>query len=59
MFRAIGLMTTPHLGPRGVHPVVASSAREVLNKSENERSGLLSSRRSRYPTRVTQRGRSR
>ncbi|WP_428393473.1 conjugal transfer protein TraG [Lichenicoccus sp.] len=36
------MMTTPHLGPRGVHPVVASSAREVLNKSENERSGVLS-----------------
>ena len=36
------MMTTAHLGPRGVHPVVASSAREVLNKSENERSGVLS-----------------
>lgn len=36
------MMTTPHLGTRGVHPVVASSAREVLNKSENERSGVLS-----------------
>ncbi len=36
------MLTTPHLGPRGVHPVVASSAREVLNKSENERSGVLS-----------------
>ena len=36
------MMTTPHLGVRGVHPVVASSAREVLNKSENERSGVLS-----------------
>jgi type IV secretion system protein VirD4 len=36
------MMTTPHLGERGVHPVVASSAREVLNKSENERSGVLS-----------------
>ena len=36
------MMTTPHLGPRGVHPVVAYSAREVLNKSENERSGVLS-----------------
>ena len=36
------MMTTPHLGARGVHPVVASSAREVLNKSENERSGVLS-----------------
>src|SRR3546814_1149912 len=39
------LMTTNHLGseryPR-VHPVVASAARELLNKSENERSGVLS-----------------
>src|SRR5215469_2039240 len=36
------MMTTPHLGQRGVHPVVASAARELLNKSENERSGVLS-----------------
>ena len=36
------LMTTPHLGEAGVHPVVASAARELLNKSENERSGVLS-----------------
>ena len=36
------MMTTPHLGQTGVHPVVASSARELLNKSENERSGVLS-----------------
>ncbi|CAN7492743.1 conjugal transfer protein TraG [Phenylobacterium sp. LjRoot225] len=36
------MMTTAHLGPQGVHPVVASAAREVLNKSENERSGVLS-----------------
>ena len=36
------MMTTPHLGPRGVHPVVASAARELLNKSDNERSGVLS-----------------
>ncbi len=36
------MMTTAHLGPQGVHPVVASSARELLNKSENERSGVLS-----------------
>ncbi len=36
------MMTTAHLGHQGVHPVVASSAREVLNKSENERSGVLS-----------------
>ncbi|ESY84337.1 MULTISPECIES: conjugal transfer protein TraG [unclassified Mesorhizobium] len=39
------MMTTNHLGvpdsPK-VHPVVASAAREVLNKSENERSGVLS-----------------
>ena len=36
------MMTTPHLGGAGVHPVVASAARELLNKSENERSGVLS-----------------
>ncbi len=36
------MMATPHLGDAGVHPVVASAAREVLNKSENERSGVLS-----------------
>ena len=36
------MMTTPHLGEHGVHPVVASSARELLNKSDNERSGVLS-----------------
>jgi type IV secretion system protein VirD4 len=39
------MMTTNHIGtaeqPR-VHPVVASAARELLNKSENERSGVLS-----------------
>ena len=39
------MMSTNHLGddkaPR-VHPVVASAARELLNKSENERSGVLS-----------------
>jgi type IV secretion system protein VirD4 len=35
------MMTTPHLGERA-HPVVASAAREVLNKSDNERSGVLS-----------------
>src|SRR5207244_134677 len=39
------MMTTNHLGtaeaPR-VHPIVASAARELLNKSENERSGVLS-----------------
>jgi len=36
------MMTTQHLGQNGVHPVVASAARELLNKSENERSGVLS-----------------
>jgi type IV secretory pathway TraG/TraD family ATPase VirD4 len=35
-------MTTLHLGDGGPHPVVASAARELLNKSENERSGVLS-----------------
>ena len=36
------MMTTRHLGESGVHPVVASAARELLNKSDNERSGVLS-----------------
>ncbi|MGQ3049241.1 MAG: conjugal transfer protein TraG [Niveispirillum sp.] len=39
------MMATNHLGTADnpiVHPVVASAAREVLNKSENERSGVLS-----------------
>jgi type IV secretion system protein VirD4 len=36
------MMNTPHLGAAGVHPVIASSARELLNKSDNERSGVLS-----------------
>ena len=36
------MLNTPHLGPDGAHPVVASAARELLNKSENERSGVLS-----------------
>ena len=39
------MMATNHLGTEKaplVHPVVASAAREVLNKSENERSGVLS-----------------
>ncbi|WP_341713673.1 conjugal transfer protein TraG [Erythrobacter sp.] len=36
------MMQTPHLGGEGVHPVVASAARELLNKSGNERSGVLS-----------------
>lgn len=35
------MMETRHLGDRP-HPVVASAAREVLNKSENEASGVLS-----------------
>ncbi len=35
------MMTTRHLGETP-HPVVASAAREVLNKSDNERSGVLS-----------------
>ena len=36
------MMTTRHLGEAGPHPVVASAARELLNKSDNERSGVLS-----------------
>jgi type IV secretion system protein VirD4 len=39
------MMTTNHIGTEDlpmVHPVVASAARELLNKSENERSGVLS-----------------
>jgi len=39
------MMTTNHLGTKDapqVHPVVASAARELLNKSDNERSGVLS-----------------
>ncbi|KRW96186.1 conjugal transfer protein TraG [Paracoccus sp. MKU1] len=36
------MMRTPHLGEAGPHPVIASAARELLNKSENERSGVLS-----------------
>jgi type IV secretion system protein VirD4 len=36
------MMTTAHLGEVGPHPVIASAARELLNKSENERSGVLS-----------------
>ena len=38
----VAMMTTPHLGKEGPHPVVASAARELLNKSDNERSGVLS-----------------
>jgi type IV secretion system protein VirD4 len=39
------MMATNHLGTEdepSVHPVVAATARELLNKSENERSGVLS-----------------
>lgn len=43
------MMSTNHLGPENgsgdtarCHPVVAQAARELLNKSENERSGVLS-----------------
>ena len=36
------MMTTRHLGEAGPHPVIASTARELLNKSDNERSGVLS-----------------
>jgi len=39
------MMTTNHLGTPNaplVHPVVASAARELFNKSDNERSGVLS-----------------
>ena len=39
------MLSTNHLGTSNaplVHPVVAQSARELMNKSENERSGVLS-----------------
>ncbi|QOZ26654.1 conjugal transfer protein TraG [Bradyrhizobium sp. CCBAU 51753] len=39
------MLATNHLGSEAepkVHPVVAATARELLNKSENERSGVLS-----------------
>lgn len=36
------MLATPHLGKAGVHPIVASVARELSNKSDNERSGVLS-----------------
>ncbi|MGX0961478.1 conjugal transfer protein TraG [Bradyrhizobium sp. 521_C7_N1_3] len=39
------MLATNHLGTQTepkVHPVVAATARELLNKSENERSGVLS-----------------
>jgi type IV secretion system protein VirD4 len=35
------MLTTKHL-PTGPHPVVAQAAREMLNKSENELSGVVS-----------------
>src|SRR5690606_31562690 len=35
------MKTTRHFGD-GVHPVVAAAAQELLNKSENERTGVLS-----------------
>jgi len=35
------MLETPHLG-NDPHPVVAGAAREILNKSENEASGVLS-----------------
>src|SRR3546814_13920358 len=35
------MLRTPHLGDRP-HPVVASAAREMLNRSDNERSAVLS-----------------
>ncbi|WP_067219080.1 conjugal transfer protein TraG [Stappia indica] len=36
------MMKTAHLRKAGPHPVIASAARELLNKSDNERSGVLS-----------------
>ncbi|RUX08792.1 conjugal transfer protein TraG [Mesorhizobium sp. M8A.F.Ca.ET.059.01.1.1] len=36
------MMKTAHLSETGPHPVIASAARELLNKSDNERSGVLS-----------------
>ncbi|RUV74861.1 MAG: conjugal transfer protein TraG [Mesorhizobium sp.] len=36
------MMKTAHLGEAGPNPVIASAARELLNKSDNERSGVLS-----------------
>ena len=39
------MMRTNHIGEGAgarPHPVVAQAARELLNKSENERSGVLS-----------------
>ena len=36
------MMQTAHRGEAGPHPVIASAARELFNKSDNERSGVLS-----------------
>lgn len=36
------MMKSPHLESGETHPVVAATARDMLNKSENERSGVLS-----------------
>ncbi|MVF24262.1 hypothetical protein EVC37_22025 [Methylocaldum sp. BRCS4] len=36
------MMNTGHLGDGRAHPVVAEAAREMLNKADNERSGVLS-----------------
>jgi type IV secretion system protein VirD4 len=36
------MMTTPHLGEAGRIPSSPVAARELLNKSDNERSGVLS-----------------
>ncbi|MGL4237071.1 conjugal transfer protein TraG [Tabrizicola sp.] len=36
------MKTTAHLGEAGPHPVIASAAQELLNKSANESSGVLS-----------------
>src|SRR3546814_3923820 len=37
------MMLTPHLGDAGVHPVVASAARALLNKSDRKSTRLNSS----------------
>ncbi len=36
------MQSTAHLGEKGIHPVVAAAAQDLLNKSANERSGVLS-----------------
>lgn len=36
------MMRATHFEDRSTHPVVAATARDMLNKSENERSGVLS-----------------